>query len=255
MENFIKVAKFSLKTYHYLSNSKLFTYTVSGISAVCSNVGLIYTAVNSNNPLLIAVFAFLSPYSNGNLFYKICCEYNIQEELKELHETTEQLNSLNNEYKLQINEQNDSIDQLNDENSKLNKHNNELELLLNDLQNENIKYKTNNEEFAEQLSIMKSENVELTRMLENSKKLVNNLIIAGDDYKKFNNKFGKNLTELGETSKDLKKHTELLGKIANKLAKDCPDDKIHQMQIDFNDESVQKSKKLKNKLNKIIQNQ
>lgn len=72
---------------------------------------------------------------------------------------------------------------------------------------------------------------ELTNMLENSKKMVTNLILAGDDYKKFNGKFGSHLTELGQTSIDLKRHTELLGKMVNSLAKTVPEEKIHQIEL------------------------
>lgn len=83
-----------------------------------------------------------------------------------------------------------------------------------------------------QLDVSANQIDDLSRLLENSKKMVTNLILAGDDYKKFNNKFGTSLATLGETSSDLRKHTELLGKIANSLAKQVPDNRIKDVQID-----------------------
>lgn len=100
-----------------------------------------------------------------------------------------------------------------------------------------------------QINLQQEQIKDLTRLLENSKKMVTNLVLAGDDYKKFNKKFGTQLTTLGETSKDLKKHTELLGKIANSLAKRVPDNKIDQVQID--EEVVKGNTKKEQKLKAI----
>lgn len=99
------------------------------------------------------------------------------------------------------------------------------------------------------LQTQMEQTAELERLLENSKKMVTNLILAGDDYKKFNGKFGKKLTQLGDTANNLKTHTELLGKIANSLAKHVPEQQIHNVEIV---EEVVKSNRKKEKLANIV---
>lgn len=105
------------------------------------------------------------------------------------------------------------------------------------------------DQLGAELKMAKDQSAELTRMLENSKKLVTNLILAGDDYKNFNKKFSANLTDLGETSADLKKTTELLGRITNSLAKHVPEDKLADAKFDQN------AKNFKGKVVKLVSKQ
>jgi len=119
----------------------------------------------------------------------------------------------------------------------------------------NEKYKALNNSLKTEVNILEFNNNEskaqiedLTRLLENSKKLVTNLVLAGDDYKKFNKKFGGNLEELGQTSTDLRDTAKslniLVGKMTNSLAKQsrAPNP---QVSLDCGDLPSSKLKRLK----------
>lgn len=99
-----------------------------------------------------------------------------------------------------------------------------LELNNEEFKKSNDIYKNNNNLLNIEVNIMNANNEELkdqvkelSHLLENSKKLVTNLVLAGDDYKKFNKKFGANLTTLGQTSTDLKTTAKSLNQLVSKM--------------------------------------
>ena len=170
-------------------------------------------------------------------------------ELQELAKTlrVEQKNALRlvDTLKIENSEFKSNVDVLKEENGQLalvrtaltaqveeyKQHNQSLSETAGDLYTQVQTQTKNNERQRLLLLDMESQKADLVRMLENSKKMVTNLILAGDDYKKFNTKFGDHLTQFGDGVTDLKEQTAILGKIANSLAKQVPDSRIANVQI------------------------
>ena len=203
------------------------------ITGFCLSVGgFIYSLVTNGEKFVAGSFGYFAIYSGKSIYEYGYSMVRLGMEVKKLtsenlrlEQTIDRTQELNEEYKSQ---------------------NETLTANVNTLKNTNAELKTTSSNLkanlAESTTVLGTQKEQINKLedqvnglgvlLESSKKMVTNLILAGDDYHKFNQKFGTNLSSLDETAKDLKKYTTLLGTITNSLAKNVKEEDIQDVCVD-----------------------
>lgn len=204
------------------------------IAGFCLGVGgLIYSIVVGMEQFVSGSFGYFAIYSGKSIYEYGYSMVRLGQEVKKLtsenlrlEQTVDRAEELCDNYKTHNEELGRNINTLKSTNGELKATSAQLQNSLNTA-NSNLLAG------EKQIKLMSEQISDMNKLLENSKKMVTNLILAGDDYHKFNEKFGTNLSSLDETAKDLKKYTEFLGTITNSLATHVSESRIQDVCVDM----------------------
>lgn len=150
-------------------------------------------------------------------------KYNIDE----LHTIEELFKKENEDFKSAIKEAESKIKELEEIKEEYATQIDKFKGQLNDFDIENNELKQNNVALGTQVE-------ELKVLYIDSKKLIKNLVLAGDKFDSFEKKFGETANELRDatddlsgTVSDLQETANVIGKMVNSLAKKVPEEKRH----------------------------